>query len=331
MIAVGGHPRIDRWIDLIEALDGNRGASVPLSFLRPVRLASPLGGLVEMSIYEPHVTTVTPESGPGGGLSRAGLEPVDLYVSHVTVRDEGQDPGIIPGDRLISLDRRPLRLWATFVEDVEADPNRVHELRWRRGDQLVMRRYRLRAARSMTGSPGDQRVLVIDPSADRALATLGHYAPTVLDPPIPNPNRVTYAMGQAVRVTTELVELTVVSVVRLLQGRLPVSSIGGPLRVLEATEEAARGGALNYLSLMAFISINLGLINLLPIPMLDGGHLLFILIEAIARRPVSTRVREVASLIGLLLLIVLMVIAFKNDLERRWPFIVDAFASESSE
>jgi regulator of sigma E protease len=79
---------------------------------------------------------------------------------------------------------------------------------------------------------------------------------------------------------------------------------------------------------MAFISINLGLINLLPIPMLDGGHLLFFFIEAVARRPVSTRVREIASLVGLVLLVMLMVLAFKNDLERQWPRIVEAFEAE---
>jgi regulator of sigma E protease len=68
---------------------------------------------------------------------------------------------------------------------------------------------------------------------------------------------------------------------------------------------------------MAVISINLGLINLLPIPVLDGGHLLFFLFEAVLRRPLPLRVREIASLVGMLLLVGLMGIAFKNDLERR--------------
>jgi len=114
---------------------------------------------------------------------------------------------------------------------------------------------------------------------------------------------------------------TAVSVVRLFQGRLSMKSIGGPLTIFDAAGEAAREGALNYLFLMGFISVNLGLINLMPIPMLDGGHLLFFLIELVARKPLSVRVREYASIAGLTVLILLMVFAFKNDVERQWPQI----------
>jgi regulator of sigma E protease len=72
---------------------------------------------------------------------------------------------------------------------------------------------------------------------------------------------------------------------------------------------------------MAVISINLGLLNLMPIPVLDGGHLLFLASEAVLRRPLPLRVREVASLIGMLFLLMLMAVAFKNDVERRWDVI----------
>ena len=146
--------------------------------------------------------------------------------------------------------------------------------------------------------------------------------------PVPNPHPVLYALRQAFRETAEVLELTTYSIVRLFQGRLTMKSIGGPLTMFEATGTAAREGALNYLTLMAFISINLGLINLLPIPLLDGGHLLFFAIEAVARRPVSVRVREYASIAGLAVLVLLMVLAFKNDIERQWPHIVDAVTSE---
>ncbi|HJL14017.1 MAG TPA: RIP metalloprotease RseP [Sandaracinaceae bacterium LLY-WYZ-13_1] len=328
IITVGGHPQVERWTGLEDALAANRGTSVPVSYLRPTRVPDALGGLVELDVYEPHATHVVPEPGPGDGLSRAGLEPVDLYVSTVTTAAPSVEVGVRPGDRLTTLDGRPIRLWATLVEDVEAQPDRVHRLGWRRGDQNVARDYRLRAARTVTGDDADQRILVLDAETEAHLATLGHWRPTVLDDPIPNPSPILYAVDQAFRVTAELVELTVYSVVRLIQGRLSVRSIGGPIRVFEATEAAAREGALNYLSLMAFISINLGLINLLPIPMLDGGHLVFFFVEAVARRPVSTRIREIASLVGLVLLVALMVLAFKNDLERQWPRITEAFEAE---
>ena len=76
---------------------------------------------------------------------------------------------------------------------------------------------------------------------------------------------------------------------------------------------------------MGFISVNLGLINLMPIPLLDGGHLLFLLLELVSRKPLSVRVREYASIFGLTVLILLMVFAFKNDVERQWP---DLFQSK---
>jgi regulator of sigma E protease len=73
---------------------------------------------------------------------------------------------------------------------------------------------------------------------------------------------------------------------------------------------------------MALISINLGLFNLLPIPVLDGGHLMFLALEAVLRRPLPLRVREVAHIVGMTIVISLMAVAFKNDLEKRWDVLV---------
>ena len=86
--------------------------------------------------------------------------------------------------------------------------------------------------------------------------------------------------------------------------------------------QAGAKGTTYFVWAMALISVNLGLVNLLPIPVLDGGHLFFFLVEAIRRRPLSLRVREVASLVGMALLVLLMLVAFKNDVERRWDVIV---------
>ncbi len=324
IVAAARRP-VERWIDLEDALDGNNGATVPVSYLRPTRVPDALGGLIELEVYDPHVTTLTPEPGPGDALTRAGIEPADLFVSSVALAAHGRSD-VRPGDRLMTVDGRPIRMWATMLEDIAAQGGAVPELVWRRGDQLVTRRYRLQAARASTGDDYDERLFVLSREG-RHIATLTHSRPTVLDPPVPIPSPALYAAGQAFRVSAELVEVTIFSVVRLFQGRLSVDTIGGPIRVFEETAAASREGALNYLSLMAFISINLGLINLLPIPMLDGGHLLFFLLEAVARRPVSVRVRQYASLVGLIMLGLLMVLAFKNDVERQWPRIVEAFES----
>jgi regulator of sigma E protease len=148
---------------------------------------------------------------------------------------------------------------------------------------------------------------------------------TVTDDKVPNEERFTRAVKRAVLKTGEVVALMAVGLVRLIEGKISFKTVGGPIMIFDIAGKAARKGWENFLWIMALISINLGLLNLLPIPVLDGGHILFIAIEAVKRKPVSLRAREIASLVGLSLLILLMIFAFKNDIERYWKDIVDAF------
>ncbi|MCX8071284.1 MAG: RIP metalloprotease RseP [Candidatus Binatia bacterium] len=111
------------------------------------------------------------------------------------------------------------------------------------------------------------------------------------------------------------------SLAKMVQGKIPASEIGGPILIAQAAGEQARLGLEYLLNFMAVISVNLGVLNLLPVPILDGGHLLFFLIEAVRRRPLDTRYRELAQQVGLILLLALMVFAFYNDIARvlqRW-------------
>ncbi|HEV3190851.1 MAG TPA: site-2 protease family protein, partial [Polyangiaceae bacterium] len=104
--------------------------------------------------------------------------------------------------------------------------------------------------------------------------------------------------------------------------RVSLSSVSGPITMYDIAGQAGARGAAYFVWAMALLSVNLGLINLLPIPVLDGGHLLFFLFEAARRRPLPLRAREVASLAGMVVLVLLMLVAFKNDVERRWDVIV---------
>ena len=91
---------------------------------------------------------------------------------------------------------------------------------------------------------------------------------------------------------------------------------------LDVAGDAGARGTTYFVWAMAVTSVNLGLINLLPVPVLDGGHLLLFLIEWVRRKPVSLRVREMSSLVGMSFLVVLMLVAFKNDVSRKWDVIV---------
>jgi regulator of sigma E protease len=127
------------------------------------------------------------------------------------------------------------------------------------------------------------------------------------------------AVAKGVARTWDVTALTAVSIWKLITGAIPVSNIGGPLQISMVAGQQAQQGLVSYAFFVALISVNLGILNLLPVPMLDGGHLLFFAIEAVLGRPLSLRKREIAQQIGLALLMLLMVFALFNDLTRIFP------------
>ena len=151
------------------------------------------------------------------------------------------------------------------------------------------------------GGEGDY-LLGIAPAYDSELKRFGFFA----------------AVREGSERTWELIKLTVVFVQKLFSGSVSADNIGGPITVVQIAGQAAQTDLAAILSVLAFISIQLGILNLLPIPILDGGHILFYLIELIIRRPVSIRVREMAQQVGMAMLLMLMVLAFYNDIVRLW-------------
>ena len=138
---------------------------------------------------------------------------------------------------------------------------------------------------------------------------------------VQNPSLYTHAIRGGIEETVRVIKFIFVGLVRLVQGRVSIATVSGPITIYDVAGQAGARGATYFIWAMALISVNLGLVNLLPIPVLDGGHLFFFLVEAIRRKPLSLRARELASLVGVSVLVVLMLIAFKNDVERRWDVI----------
>jgi regulator of sigma E protease len=119
--------------------------------------------------------------------------------------------------------------------------------------------------------------------------------------------------------TWYLTELTVVVLGKMISGEISPKTIGGPIQIAQEAGRQGRKGLPYLLSLIAILGINLGIINLFPIPILDGGHILFLIIEAILGKPVSMKKMEIAQQVGLILLIFLMIYAFHNDIRRLLP------------
>jgi regulator of sigma E protease len=118
------------------------------------------------------------------------------------------------------------------------------------------------------------------------------------------------------RQLSEVVRLTVLGIARIVTGHISFKTVGGPIMLFSIASEAAEEGWGTFLFQMALISVNLGLMNLLPIPVLDGGHIAQALLESVTRRPLSVRAREIANIVGLILLFTLMLFVFKNDIVR---------------
>ncbi|ACM19874.1 membrane-associated zinc metalloprotease RseP [Geotalea daltonii FRC-32] len=116
--------------------------------------------------------------------------------------------------------------------------------------------------------------------------------------------------------TWNVIKITVLSLVKLVERAIPLDTIGGPIMIVKMAGQQAAEGSVSFLAFVALLSVNLGILNLLPVPILDGGHLFFYLWEIVFRKPISPKAREIAQQIGLVLLISLMVLAFYNDIAR---------------
>jgi regulator of sigma E protease len=124
------------------------------------------------------------------------------------------------------------------------------------------------------------------------------------------------SLGLALDETWRVLGLTATMFKKLLFGEVSTKSLGGPLSIAEGAGSSARGGIISFLAFLGMISVNLGLINLLPVPVLDGGHLLFNTLESIKGSPVSEVAQELAMRVGLFLVLSLMAIAMFNDIAR---------------
>jgi regulator of sigma E protease len=311
---VRGRP-VKTFADLDAALRDNHGETVPVTYLRPVEVPQGLHGLADLAIfavYDWGVAALTPEVGHGDLASRTGIEPADLYVADVPEGSAEWKAELRPGDRIVEVDQVEVTAWSMLVERLMVDPSVPHTLTWLRAGQRKSGTVELRREEYL--DEYDQR-------RPRFMVRMSNWAPGTPEPYVESPPRLGYALTMAVEKTYDVVRFIVVGIVRIMQGKVSISTLGGPITVYDVIGEESQKGVSYFVWAMAVISINLGLVNLLPIPVLDGGHLVFFLFEAVLRRPLPLRVREIASLAGLVVLLALMGVAFKNDVERRWDVI----------
>jgi regulator of sigma E protease len=316
---VAGKP-VRRYMDLEAALRDNRGETVPVAYLRPAVLSEALGGLANMALYESGVVALTTDASGADFTARTGIELADLYAAIVPEDSYLYKAGLRPGDKIVRLDDEAVPAWSTFRERVLLAPDRPHRIEY-----LAARDGRMRS-----GTFQMRREDFTDEHGQtfaRYVLRVQHWIPLAPEERVEHPTPIRYAAEKAIEETIDVTRFVLVGIVRLVQGRISLKSLSGPITIYEVAGQEGRKGTDYFIWVMALISINLGLLNLLPIPVLDGGHLMFFAIEGVMRRPIPLRVREIAHLVGMAILLGLMALAFKNDVEKRWDVILGQFRS----
>ena len=243
-------------------------------------------------------------------FSLAGLpEPVDsTLIGKVSPDSVAQKAGLEAGDVILSIDGVPTSSWEQVSELVRDSDGRELTLVLERGAEklTITARPAMEKVRNLFGEDVGERYMLGITRTDEVQYTRVSF-----------PEAVKAAFIQ----TWNLIYLTVMGIVKIFQQIVPASELGGPIRIAEIAGQQMEAGWMNLLYFMGLLSVNLGVLNLLPIPVLDGGHLVFLTYEAIRRKPLSEQSMIVAQKVGIALLGSLMIFVFYNDIARivhRW-------------
>ena len=282
--AVDGKP-VKTWRDLDMATLGSPGRALVLRILRDGKVSD---------------VTLTPRTMTRYEAGYAGLAPpIPAEVPGVQSGSPAEKAGLRAGDRILAVNGEAVRHFFDVMRLVGASPNRELTLTIQRGGETLS----VRATPRDVDGQGKLGIPVPNSTVVKRLGVGG-------------------ALVESVRENERITRETFAVIGRMLTGRASVKQMSGPIDIARVSGDAARMGTVSFIVLLGFISLQLAIFNLLPVPVLDGGHLAFFFVEGLRRKPVARRTREIASLVGVTMLVVLMGLAFKNDVQRRWSDMV---------
>ena len=304
LVVVVGEEEVRSWQEVIMALVGIDLQADYEGFA--VRIQKPVSGL-EQEI-QVRVQDLDLLDDPDA-LLKLGMQPwrpvVAAIIGELLPAAAAERAGLLPGDRMLVFQGENVRDWKHFVELIRDAPDEVVEI-------LVEREGLQESFTVQLGSMIDE---------GRRVGRLGARAQL---PPSEDMNRYRFvhrygplqSLQEAARKTWQLTSLTFQVLWQLLTGEASVRNLSGPITIADYAGDTLAVGVGAFLSFLAVLSLSIGIINLLPIPILDGGHLLFFLVEWLKGSPLSTRAQAFGQSIGMVLLIGLMLLAFYNDFVR---------------
>jgi regulator of sigma E protease len=251
--------------------------------------------------------TITPTTAPAPQASAQepgyylGIEETQPLVTSVMQSSPAAKAGLQAGDHVVNIEGQTIHTWSQMTGIVKENPNRQLQVEVLREGHRV----------PLTVTPSAEKAMVNGQSVEVGKIGISGPGRSIMRSSTP-----LMSLYDGLGATWGWTELTAIGLYKMVVGDISSKNIGGPLTIANISGEAATQGASSVVFLIAILSINLGVLNLLPIPILDGGHLMFFLIEGILRKPLGERQRELAQQAGLVLLVGVMVFAFWNDIER---------------
>lgn len=231
-----------------------------------------------------------------------GVPVVTTKVGEVIKDKPAARAGLLTNDVITAINGHPVDRWEDFAKTIAGGKGTPVDIQVRRANATLSFRIvpESRTAKNLLGDTVTSPVIGVVSAGETVIE---HFGPGEA-----------FLKGSAQ--TWNIIKITILSLVKLVERAIPLDTVGGPIMIVKMAGEQAAAGGVSFLAFIGLLSINLGILNLLPVPILDGGHLGFFLWEAVFRKPVSKRVREIAQQVGLMLLLSLMVLAFYNDIVR---------------
>jgi regulator of sigma E protease len=308
IISVDGQP-VRNWSDVQRQL-GRVARRSSIVYFRGTELP----GVPQIQLLSPGFADVVPETQIDPTLKRTtytGLEHAEMFVAHVDPGSPADSAGLQPGDLIISLDDQPVLHWLDLDQRLQSDPNKTYKLTWKRakpdGSETLSAELTQVQRKELDDYGHTVQRLVFGARND---VDRGHGAMIPID------GRFGYALGKALERTGDTISTMVTGFVQIVSGDKPSDALGGPLMMYRVASVSGNQGWDSFLLMIALISINLGLINLLPIPMLDGGHLLVFGIEGALRRQLAAKTRVRIQQAGLAIIVLIVILAARNDVMR---------------
>lgn len=299
--SVNGEP-VETIEGLEKELERSRDGALRLTYLRPRAARGEFGRYLWFDSYH---ARLLPRHERG---QSTGLLPANTFIRTVEPGSPAATAGLAPGDRVLAVGDRPVTRWETLEALLGRQGEQPQALTVQSPGQAPRVVTVTQVIRSYRGIyKQEQKQLWFGAEPYRSRST-----------PAPEPirGRFTYAARSALDETGSMLTMMWTSLRQMVTGQRGVEELSSVVGIFNVAGTAAEQGPGPFLLLMAVLSINLGFVNLLPIPILDGGHLMFFTIEALRRRPLSQRAREIASAIGLAIILLLLLIALRNDVMR---------------